>query len=56
MGRNSNNWNIQLSHSAFSVFAASHFVPTIMGNDNKTGDITSARQGKTMFTYFRLDA
>ncbi|GAA5807789.1 hypothetical protein MFLAVUS_001168 [Mucor flavus] len=42
--RNSNNWNIQLSHSAFSVFAASHFVPTIMGNDNKTGDITSARQ------------
>ncbi|KAI8061375.1 hypothetical protein BDF21DRAFT_138266 [Thamnidium elegans] len=42
--RNSNNWNIQLSHSAFSVFAASHVVPTIMDNDNKTRDITGARQ------------
>ncbi|KAG2193907.1 hypothetical protein INT47_004155, partial [Mucor saturninus] len=41
--KNSNNWNIQMSHSAFSVFAASHYVPisVVMGNETETRDITT---------------
>ncbi|KAI7880272.1 uncharacterized protein EV154DRAFT_524046 [Mucor mucedo] len=42
--KNSNNWNIQMSHSAFSVFAASHYVPisVVMGNETETRDITTS--------------
>lgn len=40
-----------MSHSAFSVFAASHYVPitVVMGNETKAPDITASantRQGK----------
>lgn len=40
-----------MSHSAFSVFAASHYVPisAVMGNKTKARDITAdanTRQGK----------
>jgi hypothetical protein len=44
---NSNSWSIPVSNAAISLFAASHFVPTLM---NRTNDehllALSTRQGK----------
>lgn len=33
---NPNSWSIQISHSAFSLFAASHYVPTNSANNSST--------------------
>ncbi|CAO3637991.1 unnamed protein product [Mucor hiemalis] len=47
---NPNSWSIQISHSAFSLFAASHYVPTVNVNNtnyNGTGEkgiLPSAKQ------------
>lgn len=66
MIRNHNSWSVQVSYSAFSVFAASHYVPTnnmneTLGNQTvlslRSKNSTNGKQGMQqclLFTYNKL--
>ncbi|KAI8090203.1 uncharacterized protein B0P05DRAFT_529778 [Gilbertella persicaria] len=54
--RNSNSWNIQVSHAAISLFAASHYVPTIaQGTGNTTAHEKTNNKQEYLGTLNKLD-